>query len=392
MTNAFMQNIGDFIRRNPQVMLGLGAGLLENRSVAGGLRGALQGLESQTWMQEQADRQAQRARAEQARVAMTSPKQPTPVGSAIPWSPGQGFAQGMTPGQAATAAQGQSLDGVAPAPVLDGALSPQAAPGKSPLEEMGYSPTTAKLMGALDDETFTKTVLNDQFARETEKAKREEAARGWDEFKREEGDQIVTYRKYGDGRVEKMATAPRWSPKDKADQGPNATQVAANAEIDAARKALKGIDRQRLMQMIRPTVPVKNTILGEISNQPNPEYDPAVAEAWKRATQRKVGVDDPEFESFTTIMAPGASAETPAPTPPPSPQPAPAESAPPKFGEVYKLPNGTVVRPVPTFKQRDENKIDRSQLRTGEVYQLPDGTLYRFNGTELEEIDGAPQS
>lgn len=383
MTNAFMQNIGDFIRRNPQVMLGLGAGLLENRSVAGGLRGALQGLESQTWMQEQADRQAQRARAEQARVAMTSPKQPTPVGSAIPWSPGQGFAQGMTPGQAATAAQGQSLDGVAPAPVLDGALSPQAAPGKSPLEEMGYSPTTAKLMGALDDETFTKTVLNDQFARETEKAKREEAARGWDEFKREEGDQIVTYRKYGDGRVEKMATAPRWSPKDKADQGPNAAQVAANAEIDAARKAITGIDRETLMRKIRPTVAVPGLMRGSVENQPNPEYDPGVAEAWKRAAQRKVGVDDAEFEGFGALMGPGTA--TPAPTAAaPTAQPAAAPAS-----EPQTAPQG---RPIPTFKQRGEMKIDRSQLKTGEVYQLPDGTLYRFNGTELEEIDGAPQS
>ena len=74
------------------------------------------------------------------------------------------------------------------------------------------------------------------------------------------------------------------------DQGGALTsaQVANNAEIDAARRRLKNMDRNEVLRLSRKATDTGRT---------NPDYDPGIGRLVSAATQRKVG-EDTEFEEY----------------------------------------------------------------------------------------------
>ncbi|MCK5602530.1 hypothetical protein KAR91_11690 [Candidatus Pacearchaeota archaeon] len=91
------------------------------------------------------------------------------------------------------------------------------------------------------------------------------------------------------GSWETKTKAPRWQVKDGKGKVTPA-QDATNIEIDQARSYIKksGVNKADL---------IKRTQESSKTGRTNPDYDPTLARAWGKASQRKTG-EDPSFENF----------------------------------------------------------------------------------------------
>lgn len=76
-------------------------------------------------------------------------------------------------------------------------------------------------------------------------------------------------------------------------------QLRANAEIDAARKALAGMSRDEVL---------RKTQAATATGRTNREYDPQLAGQWKLANRKKYG-PDAQFDQYTTEKSSSISAE-----------------------------------------------------------------------------------
>lgn len=147
----------------------------------------------------------------------------------------------------------------------------------------------------------------------------------------------------GTGWVE-VGSGPAWNPRGDGYGGPTEPQVANNAEIDQARRMLEGITAED----------IKRNVPASATGRENPDYNAGLDRLISIATQRKVGVSDPEFENVWSRLYGLTS---------PGDQSAELASA------IDLPPNAT-----------------EASLRVGQVYRLADGN-YRWDGAMFQPVN-----